>query len=148
MYLMNLTDEFLIDGVSTRFKQLMNKQSCSLKNCFFLSMLDSDVPDQLAEDLEKTLKRGIVYNTMLKLNVLEKSQWFDVTIVRRFEQGWPVGYRVKFEKTNPNELKLTQKTYRKIKDGELALQHGFPIKNKTNKDLIHDEKKIWSQRVK
>lgn len=146
MYLMNLNKSFLVEGVSSRFKALMSKSCGSLKNCFFLSMLDAEVPDQLMEDLQTTLKHGIIYDTTLKLNVLEEPRWFHASIYQRFEEGEVIGYQVKLEAADPSELNINKNLFRKLKQGKIGFEHGIPTRPKNlNSELAQAN---WPTRIK
>lgn len=145
-YYINLSKNLSIEAVSSNFKALMSEPNKSLKHCFLLSMIDCEVPDQLAEDLQDSLDKGLVYNVALKLNVLSQPDWFDIAIYQRFENGNLVGYQAKLEKLgNDNQVSVSG-TYSKIKDGQMCMKQGFPTKV-----IVDDEQNaqlVWNKRIK
>jgi len=129
MLLINLNKDLTIDAVSKAFKVLMNDPLRSLKNCFFLSMVDCEVPDQLAEDLYDSLEKGLVYNITLKVNVLANPDWFDVSISPRFLNGNNVGYQAVLQCVKTSDIKTTTVVYSKISQGIMAMKQGWPVQN-------------------
>ena len=146
MLLINLNKDLTIDAVSKNFKILMSDQFRSLKNCFFLSMVDCEVPDQLAEDLYDSLGKGLVYNITLKVNVLANPDWFDVSISPRFDGGKNVGYQALLQHVKPSDINATASVYSKISQGEMAMKQGWPVqKNQANHEISMER---WDCRVK
>ena len=146
MLLINLNKDLTIDAVSKNFKILMSDQFRSLKNCFFLSMVDCEVPDQLAEDLYDSLGKGLVYNITLKVNVLANPDWFDVSISPRFEDGNNVGYQAVLQHVKASDINATASVYSKISQGEMAMKQGWPVqKNQVNHEVSMER---WDCRVK
>jgi len=149
MYLINLDLQLKVVGVSSNFKKLTSAPTHSLKNCFFLSMVDCDVPDQLAEDMQDSLSKGLVYNSVIKLNqALSVPQWFDVTISSRHENGNLVGYLVRLDDKKDSSLKTTFDIYLKVKKGDVLIQNGIPVAKKWK--LEHDgyDSNSWTRRIK
>ena len=146
MLLINLNKDLTIDAVSKNFKILMSDKFRSLKNCFFLSMVDCEVPDQLAEDLYDSLGKGLVYNIILKVNVLANPDWFDVSISPRFEGGNNVGYQAVLHHVKASDINATASVYSKISQGEMAMKQGWPVqRNQTNQEFSMER---WDCRVK
>lgn len=148
MYLLNLDNDMKVEGVSSNFKQLMLVTSQSLRNTFFLSMVDSDVPDQLADDMQASLSKGLTYNSVLKLNVLKHNRWFDVTISPRFSNGEKVGYLVKLTDVNGTILKSNYEIFSQVKKGILVLQNGFPVTKDMHLKLRYSKTNNWKKRIK
>ena len=146
MLLINLNKDLTIDAVSKNFKILMSDKFRSLKNCFFLSMVDCEVPDQLAEDLYDSLGKGLVYNITLKVNVLANPDWFDVSISPRFEGGNNVGYQAVLQHVKASDINATASVYSKISQGEMAMKQGWPVQNNQANQEFSMER--WDCRVK
>ncbi|WEJ61842.1 hypothetical protein [Thiomicrorhabdus lithotrophica] len=146
MLLINLNKDLTIDAVSKNFKVLMRDQARSLKSCFFLSMVDCEVPDQLAEDLYDSLKKGLVYNVTLKVNVLANPDWFDVSISPRFEGGNNVGYQAVLQHITASDIDTTASVYSKISQGEMSMKQGWPVQNNHSNQAVSMER--WDCRVK
>lgn len=147
MYYMALDNSLQITGVSSRLKAEMLVREHALKGCFFLSMVDCEVPDVLADDLTETLKLGLVYNAVLHINVFEQPRWQEITITGNYENGKQIGYLVKMEDTNGSDLKCTCEIYKKVKKGELSILNGFPVASDFQK-RVADNHKTWLKRVK
>jgi hypothetical protein len=143
MLIINLNKDLTIDAVSKAFKVLMNDPHRSLKNCFFLSMVDCEVPDQLSEDLYDSLEKGLVYNITLKVNVLANPDWFDVSISPRFINGNNVGYQAVLQCVKTSDIHTTTVVYSKISQGIMAMKQGWPVQN--NQDVPMER---WDRRVK
>lgn len=147
MYYLALDKKLQITGVSTRLKAEMQARDNCLKGCFFLSMVDSEVPDELADDLTNTLELGLIYNAVLHINVFKQPIWQEVTITRQYENGDHIGYLAKLVDTNGSDLKITCSVYKKIKHGELSILNGFPVSSHYRK-RAESNKKSWLKRVK
>jgi len=146
MLLINLNKDLTIDAVSKNFKVLMRDQARSLKSCFFLSMVDCEVPDQLAEDLYDSLEKGLVYNVTLKVNVLVNPDWFYVSISPRFEGGNNVGYQAVLQHVTASDIDTTASVYIKISQGEMSMKQGWPVQNNQSNQAVSMER--WDCRVK
>ena len=149
MYLMHIDFDLKVEGVSRRFKQLMSNPKHSLKNCFFLSMVDCETPDQLAEDLQDSLSKGIVYSALLKFNqALSQPRWFRASISFRYENGKSVGYLVRLEDPATEDLQGTLKIYSQVKEGDLFLERGFPVTKEWKLAHADDKSNDWLKRIK
>lgn len=146
MLLIHLNKDLTIVAVSKSFKVLMSDQKRSLKNCFFLSMVDCEVPDQLAEDLYDSLDKGLIYNVTLKVNVLASPDWFDVSISPRFDGGDHIGYQAVLKHVKESDINATSSVYSKISQGKMAMKQGWPVeKNQANHEISMER---WDSRVK
>lgn len=147
MYYIALDTNLQIVGVSTRLKNEMLVRQHNLKGCYFLSMVDCEVPDVLAEDLSESLKLGLVYNATLKINVFKQPIWQEITVTSNYENGTHIGYLVKMQDTNGNELKNTCAIYKKMKQGVLTMLNGFPVMS-DYREKVANNQNSWLKRIK
>jgi len=129
MYVINLNEDLTIDAVSVDFKAIMKDKKSSLKGCFFISMMDCTVPDQLATDLSDSIDHGLVYNISLKINVINHPRWFDVSITPRYHNGHKIGYKATLQETSDQDIEVTARVYAKVEKGEMLIKQGWPVQN-------------------
>lgn len=147
MYIIYLNKDLTIEAVSENFKLLMTDKQRSLKKCFFLSMVGSEVPDQLTEDLYDSLEKGLIYSTSIKINVLKTPRWFDVSIAPRFQDGKNVGFQASLKELSENDIPTTTRVYNKISQGEMSMKQGWPFPN-TQLNSVNDSSQNWNPRIK
>ena len=147
MYIIYLNKDLTIEAVSKNFKALMRDEVRSLKKCFFLSMVDSEVPDQLVEDLYDCLDKGLIYSTSIKINVIKTPKWFEVSISPRFQEGKNVGFQASLKALSDNDITTTTRVYSKITQGEMCMKQGWPVQN-TPLNMVSWDAQNWNARIK
>ena len=140
-----LNRDLIIRSVSKEFLDLFDRDVTQIEGCFFMSMIDCNVPDQLAEDLEDSLSKGLMYNSVLKFNVLKEVVWLEVAMSPHFEMGKNDGFNVRLSTVDANTLTASIALYKKIENGLLKLKQGWPVENNSAKQ---DQNHInWSHRA-
>lgn len=147
MYLIYLKQDLTIEAISKNFKALLKDELQSLKKCFFLSMVDSEVPDQLVEDLYDSLDKGLIYSTSIKINVIKTPKWFEVSIAPRFQEGKNVGFQASLKELSEDEITTTTRVYNKIAHGEMSMKQGWPVQN-NHLEMISCNAQHWDTRIK
>lgn len=148
MYQMMLTKDLKVLGVSPNFKNLMADEEHNLRDCFFMSFIDCEVPDQLAEDIEISLSRGLNYSTCLHFNVVKDPRWFDVSITPYYKNGTSLGYLASINEVHSNDCQKVINTYSQINSGAIRMKHGFPVKNHFDIDDENAPEEVWYKRVR
>lgn len=148
MFLISIDLDFKVVGVSRGFVDILGVPLINLKNAYVLSMVDCETPDQCLEDMIESLERGLVYNLLLKFNVLKVPTWFDVGVTYRYSEGLVVGYILKLEEPKGDEIKSACTLYSKVKSNLLVMKNGFPITNEIKCNIEESEIIGWARRVK
>ena len=140
-----LNRDLVIRSVSKDFLELFGRGVDEIEGCFFMSMVDCNVPDQLAEDLDDSLKKGLMYNSVLRFNVLKEVIWLEIAISPYFEAGIKNGFNVRLSEVDANTLASSIALYKKIENGVLKLKQGWPVENNSAK--LNQNQIKWSNRT-